>query len=239
MNISKLVRWTVVGGLIGATALAGTFALAFPAQAAELSSGLRGLGIGRGMVDWWALLAEELGISVDQLEQAVAAANEAAIDQLVDEGVLTAEEADLARAAAALREYLDHTALVAGALGMSQSELEAAIAEGSRLPDLLEEQGLDRSAYIENLQAARAEAIQQAVEDGVISQAQADELQSRGQHGFGPRHRPGMGPGGFGPGHGPGIGPGGFGPGFGPESFGPDTAPGSGARPTVGSSLES
>lgn len=208
MDTSKLLRWTIVGAVVGATALAGASALAFPAQAAELSGGMRGLGIGRGLVDWWALLAEELGISVEELEEAVQAANSAAIGILVEEGVLSDDEAELARAAGALRDYIDHTALVAEALGMSRAELEAAIEEGSTLADLIEQQGLDRATYIENLQAAREAALQQAVDDGVITGEQADQLQSGGFHRFGPGHGPGSGPGGFGPGFGRGPGAG-------------------------------
>lgn len=97
MTKSKWVRWTMVGGLVGAMALAGTLAAAFPAQAAELSSGVRSItqfGFGSRIVDWWALLAEELGISTDELAQAVDAANVAAIEQAVDDGVITQEQAD-------------------------------------------------------------------------------------------------------------------------------------------------
>lgn len=218
MNWSKIARWTVVGGVAGATVLAGAFVAAFPAQAAELADGISSFGIGRGLVDWWALLAEELGISVAELEQAVEAANTAAVAQLVEEGVITQDQADLRMAGQALRSYIDPQALTAEALGISVDELEEAIAGGAMLAELIEEQGLTRTEYAENLQAARQVAIQQAVDDGVITAEQAEQLQSGGPrlNGDGPgrRHGPGgFGPEGFGPGFGPGAGSG-LGPGL-------------------------
>lgn len=215
MNKSKLARWVVVGGLLGVTALAVTLATAFPAQAADLTSGIRSFaqrGVG-GVVDWWALLADELGISVDELEQAVDAANSAAIDQLVEAGVMTAEQGELAQARSDLRGYIDPQAIAAEALGMSVEDLQAARQDGSTLADLIEQQGLDRASYLENLRAAHEAAIQQAVDDGVITQAQADQLLENGRFpGFGRDHGQGRGPefrpGGFGPGIGPGFSPG-------------------------------
>ncbi len=221
MNTGKIVRWTVIGGVVGATVLAGVFVTAFPAQAATISDGISSIthfGFGRGLVDWWALLAEELGISVAELEQAVEAANSAAIEQLVDEGVLTEEQGELALAAGALRSYLDHQAMVAEALGMSVDDLEQAIADGATMADLLDERGLTRAEFAEQLQAIRQDAIQQAVDDGVITAEQAEQLQNGGRFNrFGPGHRRGTGPGGFGPG---GSGPGGFGTGA-ESGFGP------------------
>jgi uncharacterized protein YidB (DUF937 family) len=155
-----------------------------------------------------ALLAEALGIEVEELEAAQQAANEAAIQQLLDQGQLTDEQAELARAANRLKSYLDREAFVAEALGISAADLKAAIAEGRTLSDLLDEQGLDSATYRENLAAAEQAAIAQAVEDGAVTQEQADQLQERG-----PRHF------GFGPGRG-GFHPGGsFAPGL------PDRAP--------------
>jgi sulfur carrier protein ThiS len=150
-----------------------------------------------------ALLAEALGIEVQELEAAQLAANEAAIQQLLGQGQLTEEQAELASAANRLKSYLDREAFVAEALGISVADLKAAVAEGQTLSDLLDEQGLDSANYRENLAAAEQAAIAQAVEDGVITQEQADQLQERGpgRFGFGP------GRGGFHPGEffGPGV----------------------------------
>ena len=71
-------------------------------------------------------------------------------------------------------------AVYAEVLGITPEEVEAAWDEGKTLSDLCDELGLDldetRSQIDERLQALRAEAIQQAVDDGEISQEMADTL---------------------------------------------------------------
>lgn len=82
--------------------------------------------------------------------------------------------------------WLDHDAIVAvfaEVLGITPEEVEAAWDEGKNLEDLCDELGLDleetRSQIEERLQVLRAEAIQQAVDDGEISQELADALLER------------------------------------------------------------
>ncbi len=74
-------------------------------------------------------------------------------------------------------------AVYAGALGITPEEVQTAWEEGKTLADLCDELGLDleetRSQIDEQLQALRAEAIQQAVDDGEISQELADDLLER------------------------------------------------------------
>jgi hypothetical protein len=203
------LKWLVLGVGAAAIALAGIgwvgTAVAQAAAGPRTSSGsIAGHGgFGHWLVDMQALLAEALGIEVEELEAAQQAANEAAIQQLLDQGQLSEEQADLASAANVLKSYLDREAFVAEALGISVADLKAAVAEGQTLSDLLDEQGLDSANYRENLAAAEQAAIAQAVEDGVITQEQADQLQERGpgRFGFGP------GRGGFHPGEffGPGV----------------------------------
>jgi len=188
------LKWLVLG--VGAVAIgvvavgwAGT-AVAQAASRPRTSTGsIAGHGgFGHWLVDMQALLAEALGIEVEELEAAQQAANESAIQQLLDQGQLTEEQAELARAANRLKSYLDREAFVAEALGISAADLKAAIAEGQTLSDLLEAQGLDSATYRESLAAAEQAAIAQAVEDGVITQEQADQLQEfgPGRFGFGP-----------------------------------------------------
>jgi len=190
-------KWLVLGVGTAAIALAGIgwlgTAVAQAASGPRTSSGsVAGHGgFGHWLVDMQALLAEALGIEVGELEAAQQAANEAAIQQLLDQGQLTEEQAELASAANRLKSYLDHEEFVAEALGMSVDEVEAAIAEGQTLSDLLDAQGMDSATYRENLAAAQQAAIAQAVEDGAITQEQADQLQEfgPGHFGFGPgRH---------------------------------------------------
>ncbi len=165
-------------------------------------------GFDKGGVDHEALLAAELGISVEDLQAAQEEARQAGIDQAIADGNLTAEEADLMQAGHALREYIDHEAIMEEVLGLTMDELQAAREEGVSIKDLLAEQGLDREAIQEAMQNAHNEAITQAVADGVITQAQADAL-SDGE-GFGGRGGFFPGRGGHGGRGGHDMGPGGF-----------------------------
>jgi hypothetical protein len=155
--------------------------------------GLRGSDI-----DYDALLAAELGISVEELEAAEDEARASALDAAVAEGLLTQEQADLIEAREALREYVDREAILAEALGMTAEELEAAKAEGQSLSDIIEAQGLDAETVRAEMQAGYEAAVEQAVTDGVITREQADAILSgdgfggpgfgfggRGRHGFG------------------------------------------------------
>ena len=90
----------------------------------------------------------------------------------------------------------------AEALGLTPNELFAELHdEGKTLAEIAEEKGVDMAAVQDALNASRAEAqrqaIQQAVEDGNLSQEQADWLLEGLEKGFHPGGR-GMG---FGGGH--------------------------------------
>lgn len=135
-------------------------------------------GVLGATIDEEALLADALGISVADLHAAREAANEAAVVQAVEEGILTQEQADEMLARRALRDYLERDVLLAKALGMSVEELRAAYADGQSLSDLMAERGLDAAAVREGLQQAYADALAQAVSDGVITQEQADAMQA-------------------------------------------------------------
>jgi hypothetical protein len=90
----------------------------------------------------------------------------------------------------------------AEALGLTPNELFTELHdEGKTLAEVAEEQGIDTAALEEAMNASRTESmrarIQQAVEDGNLSQEQADWMLEGLDKGFmGGRH--GMGPGGFG-----------------------------------------
>jgi uncharacterized protein YbjQ (UPF0145 family) len=210
--MSKWMKWLIgsaVALFLAAVGLGLGTAIAVAATASEspvailTDPGVQGLGWPHGLVDMQALLAKELGITVEELQAAQQAAREAAIQQLVEAGVLTEEQGELAAAGAALRGYLDRHDLVAEALGMTPEALTQARLDGKSLAEMLDDQGLSLSEYQENLASAREDALAQAVEDGVITQDQLDQLQDRIQDGFGRGQHPF---GGFGPGNGPGSG---------------------------------
>ncbi len=97
-------------------------------------------------------------------------------------------------------------------LGLTPNELFVELHdEGQTLSEVAEAQGIDTDTLQEAMNANRTEAmrerIQQAVEDGSISQEHADWLLEGLDNGFtGGMHGMGMGHGGFGGPKGPGLG---------------------------------
>jgi hypothetical protein len=150
-------------------------------------------------------LAEALGITVEELQAAHEKAFAAAIEDALDEGAITQEQADNLLSADRLghRGHRgfggDMNEYLAEALGISVAELEAAQAKArdtmmaeaieagtitQEQADLMNARGAI-SAYVqEAMTKAYGEAVEQALADGVITQAQADLLLENGTMGF-------------------------------------------------------
>jgi hypothetical protein len=128
--------------------------------------------------DYDAYIAEELGVSVEELQAARQAAHEAALDQAVEEGLISAEQADLILAGQALKQYIDPQEILSQALGIDVADLEAAREAGENLQDLFGD--MEPEEIREALQAAYQDAVEQAIEVGVISAEQAKQLQDEG-----------------------------------------------------------
>lgn len=180
-----------------------------------------------GLIDHEALLAEVLGISVEDLQAAQQQAYEAAIQQALDEGLITQAQADQLlqypgghrRAGFGRRGLgflgwsggdIDYQALLAEALSISVEELQAAQEQARTAAiqqaldeGLITQEEADLMQAFEQLKSyldeARTAAIAQAVADGVITQGQADQFLSYEGRGFrGPDFYGGHGPGRFG-----------------------------------------
>ena len=158
-------------------------------------------------------LADALGITVDELTAARDSARQTLLQQAVDEGKLTQEQADAIISGEGLRSVMGDIfnadmmkTAVADALGMTVEELDAAQADGQRLPEIAAAQGVEMSAVQEAVQAAHEAAIAQAVADGLITQEQADQLLNHGGFGMGGPHGGKGGPRGHGGGMGMGNG---------------------------------
>ena len=123
-----------------------------------------------------ALLAEALGINTDKLEAARESVQAAAIEQALADGKITEEQAAMIEARQALQKYIQKDELISKALGITVEELEAAKEDGQRLPDLMDELGVDAEDFEANMQTLREEILQQAIDDGVITQEQADQM---------------------------------------------------------------
>jgi hypothetical protein len=178
-------------------------------------------------------LANALSITVEELEAAYQTAQNAALDQAVEAGTITQAQADSLRENGFAYPFggrwggwlsesgIDHDALLAEALGISQEDLQAAnttafetridqaVADGN----LTEEEAelmkgrralFSSEGFTTTMQTAFEDAVNQAVDAGVITQAQADLiLENAAQFRGGDMGIPGFGgPEGFGRGGG-------------------------------------
>lgn len=200
---TKTILISMLAVLVMAIGAAGVFAQTDDAAAADQITGVDQFhGRGRGGFpggageDRQAELADALGISVEELEAAQQEAREARIAKLVEEGVLTLDQANLMLAMDALKGYVDRGAVMADVLGLTVEEFEAARKDGS-LRDLLA--NITPAELQEKSQAAFEAALQQAVDDNVITSEQADLIREKmedgtgfgPQRGFGGHARPG------------------------------------------------
>ncbi len=131
-------------------------------------------------------LAESLGITVEELQEARQQAAADRIAQAVEEGYLTQDQANTMLAMNALREYLNREEILAQGLGLTIDELTEA-KEAGTLQDLLA--NITPAELQEKMQSAVKTAIQQAVADNVITQDQADLVSEQFESGIGMRGR--------------------------------------------------
>ncbi len=149
-----------------------------------------------------ALLAEELGITVEKLQAARQAASTRALDQALEQGLITQEQYDQMKLHSLVVPYLDRQTLLAEALG-----IEPATLDDKTLSEWMDELGLDQATLQTRLQAAVEAALDRAVADGVITEEQATTLKDEGLPMFGRDFGRGMGPMGLGRDFGRGMGP--------------------------------
>lgn len=136
-----------------------------------------------------ALLAEELGITVEKLQEAQQAASTRALDQALEQELITQEQYDQMKLHSLVAPYLDRQTLLAEALG-----IEPATLDDKTLSEWMDELGLDQATLQTRLQAAVEAALDRAVADGVITEEQATTLKDEGLPMFGRDFGRGMGP---------------------------------------------
>jgi uncharacterized protein (DUF433 family) len=144
-----------------------------------------------------AELAEAQGVPLQDVADALVAAEAERLQQAVEDGRLTQEEADerIARIEENILERLEsgerggpggprgsrgsHLEVVAEVLGMTTDEVREAVAGGQTIAELAEAQGVPLQDVADALVAAKTERLQQAVEDGRLTQEEADERIAR------------------------------------------------------------
>ena len=149
------------------------------------------------------LLANALGISAEELDEAQDAAYAAALTQAVEDGYITEAQAEKwddqpGAGLFVLREWYDAgdaNAFLAEALGITAEELQTArdnLIPAAVEAGLIEEEDAKLmqagQLIVEAVQIARDQAVAEAVEQGLITQEQADAMTGRGlpgSHGLG------------------------------------------------------
>jgi hypothetical protein len=214
----KIVKWGL--GALGLTLVAGIIAVSAGAFGGVASAQEPGDPKARHEA-YLEKLAENLGVSVDELKAAQEAARNEMIDEAVAAGRITAEQAERlknrepgdfrrnapGRVKHALLNVFESAASI---LGLSNEELRTELQSGKSLAGIADEKGVGNLEA--QLVAKLTADIQAKVADGSITQAQADRLLENlpdmvervvnhegGKVGPGPRGR-GFGPGRFGPG---------------------------------------
>lgn len=124
------------------------------------------------------LFATQLGLTVAELEAAHDAAEDAAIAEALANGDITQEQVDLREAKEAFKEVFDKKEAVAGILGTTVEELEAAKEDGASKEEILEEAGLSRDEFKAAMEEAKAAALAEAVANGDITAEQAELIEN-------------------------------------------------------------
>jgi hypothetical protein len=133
------------------------------------------------------ILASKLGVSVEKLQQAMQDARKDALNEAVKRGLLTQQQADRLQQPRdkfpVLRAFgtLGKAALdgAAQALGMKSDDVLAALRGGKTLADLAKEKNVDPNKVKQAIVDAEKAAIDQAVKDGKLTQARADQLKAQ------------------------------------------------------------
>jgi len=129
-------------------------------------------------IDYDALLADALDLTVEELNQARVEAKAAALEQAVEEEYITQRQVDLMTAVRTMRGAIDKGELVAEALGISVEELQEA-QEGQAMRELLAELDMTPAEVRQAVVEGYEEAVDQAVEDGLLNEEQAELIRNR------------------------------------------------------------
>lgn len=140
-------------------------------------------------------IAEILGISVDEYDAAVEKAQGQVVDEALDEGWLTEEQAELLRwrmeqapgpGMPGMGRGFDKfgrglmvggdnlLSIAADELGMGLTDLLTELQDGKSIADVAEEKGVDTQAIVDAYLAQLQEKLDEAVAEGRITQNQAD-----------------------------------------------------------------
>jgi len=140
--------------------------------------------------------AANLGVSDDQVKEALDATNEQMLAEAVEQGRLTQEQADNMKSGEGFGFFgFGHgrgqgpggpggnSDAMASILGITADELKAQFEAGTKIEDIVTAQGMTMDQFQQKMEELRKEEISKAVADGKITQEQAGKMS---QH-MGPR----------------------------------------------------
>lgn len=179
-------RWLTIVSLalvVGTLAIGGTVA-------AESGSSTTGEGLRESFL---SRLAGNLGISRDTLDQAITTAGNETVDDAVSNGDLTQQQGDAlkqrvtdgtafafgkghGRSGRAMFGHGDGMATIASTLGITTDELHAELQAGATMEEVITGHGSTVETVVDALVAEAKVDLDQAVADGKLTQAQADEM---------------------------------------------------------------
>lgn len=153
-------------------------------EASDLIENDRRLRLGRspyyrGIYDKTEFLADALDVSVADIEAAKDVAKDAKIDKMIASGRVTAEQVAEYQAVHDFKESIDKDALLATALGISTSELDAYRDSATAWEDVLADVGVTEDEVKEAGSAAMAELVADAVANGELTAEQGEQILER------------------------------------------------------------
>lgn len=181
------------------------------AQASILGVTVEELQAAQGDREQMAALIEAAGFTPEEYFAEMKAAFPGIVQAALDDGAITEEQAEMIlehglrrpqrRGFGPLFPYVKEA--TADILGMDVEDLEAALADGVTMDELLDDAGLTHLDFQQALNEATPDIVEAALEDEAITQEQADQILEYGLHNCGSRRK---GPGGQGNGQGSGPG---------------------------------
>jgi hypothetical protein len=175
----RFMKWTLAG--LAVLVVGG--AVLFGVAGSALADGNKG----ERHAQYEQMLAQQLGISVDQLKAAQESARNAMIDQALANGNLTAEQAARMKAAAPgeIRRHVgkavhnaaaDVFAAAAKTIGISTDELKQQLSQGQSLSGVAANHNVSRDQLKAGIMTEVKAQLQAAVSNGNLTQQQADKL---------------------------------------------------------------
>ena len=146
-------------------------------------------------------VASKLGVTVDELADARQAARQGGLEQALADGEITQEQAECLLSGEHLggpgrgsfngpmgwgcADEEAHHAALAAVLDMTVEELEAELAAGKTLLDLVEKLGVDMDDVWDAMHETRDATRQRAVEEGCLTPEHEDRMLGHGRRGAG------------------------------------------------------